>query len=250
MNPTIHLIQLAGGRGLRAGGGPGSVPKQFLDTGRGLLFTVSLRAFLAGQQAFGFRVGSVVVAAPEEWKVAVAAAMADLLAGQTDVPWAQAAAGHCRAASTWNALSVLASGDGDLAVPEDSDLAVIHDAARPFATGELLGRLVAAAGTAGGAIPGIPVHDTVVRVQGEGRDPVVEYLRRDALLAVQTPQVFRWDHCLEAHRMLAGQEAGFTDDGGLLAARGHPPVVVDGEVSNWKVTTEADWKRARDILKG
>ncbi|MBK6734714.1 MAG: 2-C-methyl-D-erythritol 4-phosphate cytidylyltransferase [bacterium] len=92
--------------------------------------------------------------------------------------------------------------------------------------------------------PGVPVHDTIVHSE-QGR---ARYLARETLLAVQTPQVFRWEQLREAHAWAAASHASFTDDGGLLAARGHDPAVVEGEIGNWKITTEGDWRRAADLL--
>ncbi len=246
--PIIHLIQLAGGKGLRAGGGPGAAPKQFRPTGRGLLFTVSLRAFLEGGREHGYRVGSVTVVVPDDWRETALDALTGLMAGQGGTPWTLAPAGSSRTASTWNALSVMAGGDAGLPEIGDRDLVAIHDAARPFATAALLGRLIKAAAGAGCAVPGVPVIDTVVQAAEASGRVRVRYLPRETLSAVQTPQVCRWDLALAAHRWAAGNGAEFTDDGGLLADRGHPPVVVPGEQGNWKVTTEEQWQRARDIL--
>ena len=63
------------------------------------------------------------------------------------------------------------------------------------------------------------------------------------------PQVFRWDLFREAHSWAADTGTDFTDDGGLMAARGHAPMVVAGEQDNWKVTTNGDLKRAAALLK-
>ena len=247
-SPVIHLIQLAGGKGLRAGRGPGSAPKQFRETGRGPLFTVSLRTFLDGGEEHGYRVGSVTVVVPTAWRETAKQALTLLMAGHDDIPRSLAEAGASRTGSTWNALSRLANEEAGWPVIANLELVAIHDAARPFASAALLGRLVAAAAENGSAVPGIPVIDTVVQTADSPGSAPVRYLPRETLSAVQTPQVFRWDLCLEAHRWAAAQGAEFTDDGGLLAARGHPPVVVPGEQENWKVTTEAQWERARDIL--
>ena len=75
--------------------------------------------------------------------------------------------------------------------------------------------------------PAIPVHDTVVQLAEDG--VVAAYLDRGALAAVQTPQVFRYADLRAAHAWCAEAGLAFTDDGGLLAARGLPPVVVAGE---------------------
>jgi 2-C-methyl-D-erythritol 4-phosphate cytidylyltransferase/2-C-methyl-D-erythritol 2,4-cyclodiphosphate synthase len=246
---NIHLIQLAGGKGLRAGGA--DVPKQFRPTGRGLLFTVSLAEFLKLPAAAG-RIASLTVTVPESWRDSATAALENLKdrTGRADLPVHLADAGETRTRSTWSALSVLAGLD-----PDPDDLVAIHDAARPFATADLLARLVAAAAETGGAIPGVPVADTIVQVEEAG-DPDgsagaarAVYLDRSRLLGVQTPQVFRWVLLHAAHQWAARQGAEFTDDGSLLAARGHDPALVAGEAANWKVTSDGDWKRAEGLLR-
>lgn len=230
--PVLHLLVVAGGRGLRAAGG-GEVPKQFRPTGRGMLLRVAIDTFCAADIAV--RPFSLAITAPAAWHHRLADELADL-----KLPLALADAGESRTASTWNGLLALEAN----AAPAVSDLVAIHDAARPFASAALLARLVAAANARGGAVPGVPVPDTIVRSE-QGR---ARYLAREELLAVQTPQVFRWEQLREAHAWAAASGAVFTDDGGLLAARGHDPAVVDGEMSNWKITTEGDWRRAADLL--
>jgi 2-C-methyl-D-erythritol 4-phosphate cytidylyltransferase/2-C-methyl-D-erythritol 2,4-cyclodiphosphate synthase len=231
----LHLILLAGGRGLRARGAD-STPKQFRPTGRGLLFTVSLKEFLTLPSDSGCRPADLILAVADNWRPTAAAALQDL-----DIPWGLAAAGSTRTGSTWNAVCEM----GALHDPDPEDLVAVHDAARPFATADLLARLVGAAADSSGAIPGVPVPDTIVQsAQGQA-----VYLKRDALRAVQTPQVFRWESFRRAHAWAAEAGAEFTDDGGLMAARGHDPVVVDGDPSNWKVTSGGDWEQAVNILK-
>lgn len=237
--PVIHLVLLAGGKGLRAGGG--EVPKQFRPTGRGLLFTVSLASFLR-LPAEGGRIASVTVTVPEAWSDTAAAALANLrdLSSQPRLPIQLALAGETRTASTWNALSRLAE-----RAPAPDDLVAVHDAARPFAGADLLGRLARSAAQAGAAVPAVPVADTIVELDAEQR---AHYLVRSRLAAVQTPQVFRWDLLYAAHEEAARQGADHTDDGGLLAARGCDPAVVEGSQDNWKITTESDWRRAEELL--
>lgn len=238
--PVIHLVHLAGGKGLRAGGG--DVPKQFRPTGRGLLFTVSLATFLRMPVTDG-RIASATVTVPDSWRDAATAALENLrdLAGRAGLPLQLAEAGDSRTESTWNALTVLAG-----LHPAPGDLVAVHDAARPFATARLLGQLAAAASGQGAAVPGVPVADTIVQRDSEGR---ATYLDRSLLWGVQTPQVFRWDVLFQAHSWAAAQKLQFTDDGSLAATRGHEPAMVPGEVGNWKVTTDSDWQRAEDLLR-
>ena len=95
---------------------------------------------------------------------------------------------------------------------------------------------------ADGAIPGVPVTDTIKRVDAAGT--VVATLTRDELVAVQTPQAFRATALREAHH--AGIDA--TDDAALVEARGGRVVVVAGDPDNRKITTQADLAWARDRM--
>jgi len=229
----LHLILLAGGQGLRAAG---EVPKQFRSTGRGLLFSVSLREFLALDAESGFRPADLVLAVADSWRDVASAELEGL-----GVPWTLAPAGASRTASTWHSVRECAARFD----PGPDDLVAVHDAARPFATADLLARLAVAAARAGGAVPGVPVPDTIVQDTGDG----ARYLDRSSLLAVQTPQVFRWKPFQAAHAWAAENGVECTDDGGLLAEKGLQPEVVAGETGNWKVTTDADWRRAAAILE-
>lgn len=126
---------------------------------------------------------------------------------------------------------------GLAAVPEDAEVIVVHDAARPRATPALFAAVVDAVRQgADGAVPGVPVTDTVKRVEA-GR--VVETLDRATLVAVQTPQAFRADALRRAHQ--AGGEA--TDDAALVEAAGGTVVVVPGEADNGKITHPGDLPR-------
>jgi len=237
--PPIHLVILAGGAGTRARSGDSAPPKQFRNIGGRMMLMWSLRELSACAG-----VVSVTVAAPVSWHPLVKGEIEG--AGLETDPLV-APAGASRTASTWNA-SVLVSGRCD---PGPEDLVAVHDAARPFASRHLLARLAEAASRHGGAVPGAPVPDTIVQLSGQrGGQAAVRYLERDSLRAVQTPQVFRWEAFFAAHRDCHEKNQAFTDDGGLLAAAGLPPVVVMGEIENWKVTTEADLVRAGDLLSG
>ncbi len=234
--PRLHLVQLAGGKGLRVGG---TTPKQFRRTGSGLLLAVSLAEFLKLPAKAG-KIASITVTADRQWSDALAEVMVNL--PDRNFESLRADPGSTRTESTWSALQLLA----DRVAPDAGDLVAVHDAARPFASAGLFAQLVNAAAESGAAVPGIPVADTILQTSGEGGEAV--YLQRDNLVAVQTPQVFRWDLLYEAHRWAAVENRNFTDDGGLVACRGSNPVVVPGEQGNWKVTTEGDWLRAEEML--
>lgn len=237
-SPRIHLIVLAGGSGNRARSVDSAPPKQFQPVGGRMMLMWSLAELSACSG-----VASITVAAPVSWHPVVRGEIeaADLAPTVLVAP-----AGASRTASTWNA-SVLVSGRCS---PAEDDLVAVHDAARPFASRFLLDRLAEAASRHGGAVPGVPVADTVVQLAGQkGGQAAVRYLERDSLRGVQTPQVFRWAPFFAAHRDCHDRAEAFTDDGGMMAAAGLPPVVVMGEAENWKVTTEDDLARADAALR-
>ncbi len=127
---------------------------------------------------------------------------------------------------------------GLAAVPEECEVVVVHDAARPLASTSLTLAVVAAVRDgAAGAIPGVRLSDTVKRVDG---DRVVETLDRAVLVGVQTPQAFH----ARVLRIAHGDEPEATDDAGLVEAVGGRIVVVPGEPSNLKVTAPEDLELA------
>jgi 2-C-methyl-D-erythritol 4-phosphate cytidylyltransferase len=127
----------------------------------------------------------------------------------------------------------------------DADVIVVHDAARPMATPSLFCAVVdAVLAGADGAIPGLPILDTVKRVRRDGADAVVAATEeRDELVTVQTPQAFARDLLTRAHA--AGEDA--TDDAALVEALGGRVVVVPGELDNVKITVPGDLARAASI---
>jgi len=128
------------------------------------------------------------------------------------------------------------------AVPDDSDVVVVHDAARPLATKTLFAAVVAAVRAgADAAVPGVPLVDTVKRVADHR---VVETVPRDHLVAVQTPQAFRREVLRAAH----AARADATDDAALVEAAGGAVVVVRGDTANLKVTTTSDLAVAAALL--
>jgi 2-C-methyl-D-erythritol 4-phosphate cytidylyltransferase len=129
-------------------------------------------------------------------------------------------------------------------VPPEAEIIVVHDAARPLASPELFRRVVDAVTQEGadGAIPGVPVSDTIKRVDDTGR--VTDTLDRAALVAVQTPQAFRAGVLRRAHA--AGAVA--TDDAALVESLGATVQVVEGERRNLKVTTPGDLRTAEHLL--
>jgi len=129
---------------------------------------------------------------------------------------------------------------GLAAVPKNATIICVHDAARPFANEDDFRRVIeAVAAGADGAVPAIPVADTIKVVDDTGQ--VTRTPPRGSLRAVQTPQAFRAEMLRRAHAALGEG----TDDASLVEAEGGKVVVVDGEVLNRKITTRDDLEWAR-----
>jgi 2-C-methyl-D-erythritol 4-phosphate cytidylyltransferase len=196
-------VVVAAGRGERFG-----APKQYQSLGGRRLLDWALDAAAARCE------GVVLVVPPDR--------VADLEPGAAAV----VAGGTTRSASVRAGLA---------AVPPEADVVLVHDAARPLAPPELFDAVLAAvAAGADGAVPGLPVSDTVKRVAPDGT--VVETLDRTELVTVQTPQAFRATALRAAHA--AGGEA--SDDAALVEAAGGRVVVVPGADAAVKVTGPGD----------
>ena len=130
-------------------------------------------------------------------------------------------------------------------VPAEAAVVVVHDAARPLAGPDLFAAVVDAvrAGDVDGAVPVVPVADTLKRVRGTR---VVATVDRDELVAIQTPQAFAADALRAAHAN--GGDA--TDDAGLLEAAGLPVGTVPGDPRNLKLTRPEDLALAEALLAG
>jgi len=205
VSDTVWTIVVAGGSGQRFGR-----PKQFEDLG-------------------GRRVLDWAVAAASDASAGVVIVLpaADVERGNPH----QVAGGATRSESVRNGLA---------AVPESASIVCVHDAARPFATSALFSAVIGAvAAGADGAVPGLPVADTIKVVSADG---VVQHTPdRSTLVAVQTPQAFRASVLRQAH----AQSAEGTDDASLVEALGGRVVVVAGDARNRKITHPDDLAWAR-----
>ncbi|MBX6378976.1 MAG: 2-C-methyl-D-erythritol 4-phosphate cytidylyltransferase, partial [Clostridia bacterium] len=126
-------------------------------------------------------------------------------------------------------------------------LVVVHDGARPLVRPSLVDRVVVAARRWGAAVPGVPVVDTVKRVDGQGW--VAATPARDGLVAVQTPQAFRRELLEAAHVRAVAEGWECSDDAGLVERNGGGVRVVPGDVDNLKVTWPEDLEWAECLLQ-
>jgi 2-C-methyl-D-erythritol 4-phosphate cytidylyltransferase/2-C-methyl-D-erythritol 2,4-cyclodiphosphate synthase len=137
-------------------------------------------------------------------------------------------------------------GNGLAALPPDCEFVLVHDAARPAISAELIGAVLDEVQASGAALPGLPVTDTLKRVDGENR--VTETVSRESLWSVQTPQGARLDHLRAAYEKLGPRIADMTDEAAILEAAGFPVTIVLGEEANIKVTRPGDLERAAQSL--
>jgi 2-C-methyl-D-erythritol 4-phosphate cytidylyltransferase / 2-C-methyl-D-erythritol 2,4-cyclodiphosphate synthase len=212
----VTAIIAAGGSGRRLGG---PVPKQLIELGGKSLLQRSVDAFTTHPS-----VDDVIVAVPAS-------------VAQNPPPWLKGVrlveGGDRRQDSVANAFAAIAG---------DSEIVLVHDAARPFVTPEVISRAIAGAAAHGAAIAAIPVRDTVKRVSGAG--VISETIPREEVFLAQTPQAFRRD-VLEA-AIEAGRAGGLATDEAMLAERaGHSVHIVEGDAANLKITTVADLATAR-----
>ena len=211
----IAAVLVAGGTGTRLGA---PVPKQFL--------------MLAGRPVIRHAaeglLGHVTLLQP----VGDAAAIGAALAGLDYL--AVVAGGATRQDSVRAGLEALE--------PHAPDVVLVHDAARPVIPAGLIPALVAALGEAPGAIPAVPVADTL-KLGADGR--IAKTVDRDRLFRAQTPQAFDFATLLRAHRALPG---GATDDSSLLEAAGLAVALVPGSDDNVKITWPEDFNRVERML--
>jgi len=132
-----------------------------------------------------------------------------------------------------------------IACPE-AEWVLVHDAARPLVTPDLIDRCLAAAAETGASVPGVPAKDTMKIANGDGT--VVATPERSSLWAVQTPQAFRVDLLAEAHRKAQAEGFAGTDDAMLVERLGVPVKIALGDYRNLKVTTPEDLELAERLL--
>jgi len=136
---------------------------------------------------------------------------------------------------------------GIRAVSDSSEFVMVHDAARPFITKELIDVVLAAAKLSDAAVCGAPCSDSLKEVAEDGL--VVQTVDRSKLWAVQTPQIFRTQLLRDAYTAALATGENFTDDTAVVERMGHPVRIVLYNGINLKVTTPADWSLAEALLR-
>lgn len=218
----VWAVLVAAGRGERFGG---ERPKAFANLAGRPLLAESLERLEACDW-----VEALVVVAPAEWEEP-----SILLAEELGV-------GKVHAVVTGGATRADSVRAGVAEVPEEAAALVVHDAARPLLRDEVVERVVTAIGEAwDGAVPALPLADTVKLAEGEAVAATVD---RSGLVAVQTPQAYLAG---SLRRALAGGEDA-TDCAGLVEAAGGRVRLVEGDRRLVKVTTQADLDFVETLL--
>jgi 2-C-methyl-D-erythritol 4-phosphate cytidylyltransferase/2-C-methyl-D-erythritol 2,4-cyclodiphosphate synthase len=213
-------ILVAAGRGLRAGAGG---PKQYRMIGGQTVIYRAMQAFCDHPQVFAVQ----PVVNPDDSAMFNEAARGL----RHEIP---AAGGATRQASVHAGLEALAS--------QKPDIVLIHDAARPFVTSAVISRAIEAAGRTGAAVPTVAVTDTIKQIGATGN--VEATPDRATLRIAQTPQAFRFDVILEAHRRAARDgRSDFTDDAAIAEWAGLTVATFEGDPANVKLTTPEDFVR-------
>jgi 2-C-methyl-D-erythritol 4-phosphate cytidylyltransferase/2-C-methyl-D-erythritol 2,4-cyclodiphosphate synthase len=235
----VSAIIAAGGRGVRLGS---AVPKQLLTVAGRPILERSVAIFLAHPD-----VDEIVVALPSDLAADPPTYLRDDRKRLRIV-----AGGERRQDSVSRAFR---------AVDVRADVVVIHDAARPFATPDLISRTIAAAAKSGAALAAVQAQDTVKRTRASTAGPhvrqedrhgddrfVVETLARETIFLAQTPQAFRRD---VLDRALAGADNALeaTDEAALVERAGYRVAIVEGELTNIKLTTPEDLTIADAIAR-
>lgn len=227
MGEWVAAVVPAGGSGTRMGN---EVPKQFLQLGGVPLLIHALRVFESSRT-----ITEIVVVVPQD---EVTYCQQELLPQFALSKVSTVTAGGVRRQdSVWNGLQ---------AVDERTKIVVVHDAVRPFVTSAMVEQVVERAGTNGAAIAAIPLHDTVKRAAPDGT--IETTLDRQRLWSAQTPQAFKLELLLEAHRSSRQSGVEATDDAFLVEQIGHRVAIVNGSPDNIKITRPEDLVMGEAIL--
>ncbi|NNE23915.1 MAG: bifunctional 2-C-methyl-D-erythritol 4-phosphate cytidylyltransferase/2-C-methyl-D-erythritol 2,4-cyclodiphosphate synthase [Rhizobiales bacterium] len=222
--PTTAAVIVAAGAGLRVGG---ELPKQYQMLAGQSVLARSIKAFADHP---GIAHVQVVIGADHSQ-------LYDAATNGLDLP-AAVIGGETRQASVKAGLEALAS----LA----PDYVLIHDAARPFVSPDIISHVIANLDRHDGALPALPLVDTIKRANGS---VITETVDRKALYAAQTPQGFHYGKICGAHDAASNDsDAEFTDDASIAEWAGLSVVLVAGAAQNRKLTTADDMTQAEQML--
>lgn len=227
---NIGLI-LAGGVGTRMGA---DRPKQYLIAGGKPIIAYALKIFDNHKE-----IQRIVLVADEAWRDYIEEWIAK---EKIQKPVTFAEPGRTRQHSIYNGLKCCAEFAGE------QDVVIVHDAARPLVSDEIISACIAGALEKGGAMPVIPVKDTVYRSVDGG--VITNLLNRSEIFAGQAPEGFLFGKYYALHNAVSDEEIGATNGSSEIAFRhGIEIQLVEGSERNFKITGPEDLKRFEQILK-
>ncbi len=225
--PDLSIIIPAAGSGVRLGG---NVPKPFIELDGISILERTIRCFLDPQVVF-----NIVIPVAGPWMEHTRTLVSGI---RTTIPIEVVEGGIERMYSINNAL---------LTLPEHIRFVAIHDAVRPFVSGELIATLLTEVTKYDAVVPCTPVTDTIKFTDESGF--VTGTPDRNTLMAVQTPQIFKKELVLEAYRLAIQQGIFGTDDSSLVERLGQKVRLVQGFVENFKITWPGDIERAERLIR-
>ena len=224
---SVGIVLAAGGRGLRMGG---ALPKQFIAIDGTPIYLHALRPFLEHPEVLAIRVGM-----PEDYTDEVGKALMELYPGEVFSGRLSVFPGGRRRQDTVEkGVRLMEQISGITGV-------LVHDAARPFLSHEILDRTIRMLDRGQAVGVGVPVSDTLWRVSGEEKEiEVREIVPREAIVAAQTPQGAPLPLFLSALDRAKVEDREFTDEASLFLWAGLPFVLVEGSNRNRKITRPED----------
>lgn len=224
----LAVIIPAAGSGTRMGS---SKPKPFIILGDKQIIWHTINVFLKLDNVI-----QIIIPTSKEWLGEVEVICESL--PKSKVHFDVIAGGSERQFSIQNGLKFLR---------DDVDLVAVHDAIRPFIDRDLIKKTCKKASSYGGAIVGVPVKDTIKKV--EQNQSIIETPDRNTLWQAQTPQIFRKELLTKAYYSATEEDFFGTDDASLVERIGGDIKIVKGDRKNLKITYPIDLKIAEMILK-
>lgn len=222
-------IILAGGTGARIGG---DTPKQYLEVGGKPVIRYCLDTCFDSEE-----IDTVHIVAEQRWRDFIEAYLPE---GKRQKWKGFSRPGETRQLSIWNALSDIAG------YAEEGDIVFIHDAARPLLSADLIHRCIQSVRGHDGVLPVLPMKDTVYYSE-DGRR-VSDLLKRSNVYAGQAPEVFVYGKYYEANRALFPEKIkGINGSTEPAILAGLDIVMIDGEENNFKITTQVDLEKFRQM---
>ncbi|MDZ7722908.1 MAG: 2-C-methyl-D-erythritol 4-phosphate cytidylyltransferase [candidate division KSB1 bacterium] len=225
MHKTAIIVAAGSGQRMRC-----KTPKQFIEIAGKPILQHTLQVFESCDD-----IDDILVVLPPEW-VSVYDPIFRSDWKISKLMQTVAGAGQ-RHLSVWNGLQAL---------PDDTEIVIIHDGVRPLITRDIIRNSIYTAARDGAAVVGVQSKDTIKRVKDTR---IVETIPRDDLILVQTPQTFRKDVILAANRSAFDTDRFSTDDAALAEMAGYPVTLVPGIWTNIKITSPEDLKVAEWLLR-